>query len=352
MTAELPAMLLGLAAVGVVGGIVLLLRGFGGYRSAIRVGDTSTSRIASLAAGEVRLTGAIEPAEVTLTSPLQARECVWYRSKVSAGEDRTVFEEERAIGVRIRDETGTIRVFPRGARIDGPLRLDDRDSMLGERPMSVTFRSGSAYALPDATPDREAAIAALLTVHQPEPDTLADLPGGRERGRQYLEARLEVGDVVTLVGTALPFGHLADPDGADRMDRAGDPLLGLDDPEVAMNIAEAQEAGILTTPEEAWGNAAIPGFGIGRPVRAPELDEGIAAPVLATADEAAAMERTWDLEPDLLVVAAVPDGPLLIAGGAPDEVVAREENRFLVGLLGAVLAIGSAVVGAVALAAR
>ena len=43
------------------------------------------------------------------------------------------------------------------------------------------------------------------------------------------------------------------------------------------------------------------------------------------------MERTWDLEPDLLVVAAAPDAPLLIAGGAPEEVVAREEGRFLVG---------------------
>ncbi len=85
-------------------------------------------------------------------------------------------------------------------------------------------------------------------------------------------------------------------------------------------------------------------------MRAPELDEGVAAPALATAAEAAAMERTWDLEPDLLVVAAVPDAPLLIAGGAPEEVVAREEGRFLVGLLGAVLAIGSAIAGAVVLA--
>jgi hypothetical protein len=328
-------MLLGLAAVGIVCGIVLLLRGFGGYRSAIRVGDTSTSRISSLAAGEVRLTGAIETAEVSLTSPLQDRQCVWYRSRVDSGEDRPVFEEERAIGFRIRDGTGTIRVFPRAARIDGPIRLDDQ-----------------AYAVPAASLDRDAAIAALLTVRPPEPETPDELPGGTRRGRRYVEARLEAGDVVTVVGTALPFGHLADPDGADHLDRIGDPLLGLDDPEVAMNIAEAREAGILTTPEDAWGNAAIPGFGIGRPVRAPELDDGVAAPVLATADEAAAIERTWDLEPDLLVVAAVPDAPLLIAGGAPEDVVAREEGRFLVGLLGAVLAIGSAIAGAVVMAAR
>jgi hypothetical protein len=344
--------LLALCVAGIGAGLVLLVRGFGGYRSALRVGDTSTSRISSLAAGEVRVTGTIEPAEVTLTSPLQGRECVWYRSSVTAGEDRPVFEEERAIGFRVRDETGSIRVFPRGGRIDGPVRLDDRDSLFGERPASVSVRTGPAFDVPDSTMDREAAIAALLTVRRPEPELPDDAPGTGERGRRYVEARLEPGDVVTVVGPAIPFGHLADPDGADRMDRAGDPLLGLDDPEVAMNIAEAREAGILTTPEDAWGNAAIPGFGIGRPVRAPELDAGVTTPVLATRAEAATIERTWDLAPDLLVIAAAPDAPLLIAGGAPAEVVVREEARFLVGLLGAVLAIGSAVGGAVVLAIR
>jgi hypothetical protein len=344
--------LLALCLLGIGAGLVLLVRGFGGYRSAVRVGDTSTSRISSLAAGEARVTGTIEPAEVTLSSPLQGRECVWYRSSVTAGEDRPVFEEERAIGFRVHDGTGTIRVFPRRARIDGPVRLDDRDSILGERPASITMRSGSAFDLPHATMDREAQIAALLRVREPEPDVGEDVPGAGERGRRYVEARLEPGDIVTVVGPAIPFGHLEDPDGADHMDRAGDPLLGLDDPEVAMNIAKAREAGILTTPEDAWGNAAIPGFGIGRPVRQPELDVGVTAPALATPEEAAAIERTWDLEPDLLVIAAAPDAPLLIAGGAPEEVVAREQGRFLVGLLGAVLAIGSAVAGAVLLAVR
>jgi hypothetical protein len=345
-------MVLALCAVGIGAGTVLLVRGFGGYRSAIRVGDTSTSRISSLAAGEVRVTGTVEAAEVALTSPLQSRDCVWYRAHIDAGQERPVFEEERAIGFRVRDASGSIRVFPRGARIDGPVRLDDRDSILGEQPAGVTMRTGPAYDRPDGALGREAQIAALLTVHQPEPEAANALSGSGERGSRYVEARLEPGDVVTVVGPALPFGHLADPDGADRMDRTGDPLVSLDDPEVAMNIAEAREAGILTTPEVAWGNAAIPGFGIGRPVRIPDLDAGVAAPVLATPEEAAAIERTWDLEPDLLVIAAAPDAPLLIAGGAPDEVVAREEGRFLVGLLGAVLAIGSAVAAALALAVR
>ena len=36
--------------------------------------------------------------------------------------------------------------------------------------------------------------------------------------------------------------------------------VGPDDPEVAGDLAEARAAGLLAaTPEEAWGNAAIPG---------------------------------------------------------------------------------------------
>jgi hypothetical protein len=84
-------------------------------------------------------------------------------------------------------------------------------------------------------------------------------------------------------------------------------------------------------------------------VRAPELDPGVAAPVLATPAEAAQIERTFDLEPDLLVLAVGPDTPLAIGIGTPGEAVAREQGRFLLGLLGAVLAIGSAIVAAIAL---
>ena len=44
-----------------------------------------------------------------------------------------------------------------------------------------------------------------------------------------------------------------------------------------------------------------------------------------------------------------PDGPLLIAYGSPGAAAERQQDRFLVGLLGAVLAIGSAMVFAVML---
>ena len=347
--------LLGACLAGVAGGLALLWRGFGGYRAAAQIGDTSTSRIATLAAGEVRITGTVEAAEVTLVSPLQSRDCVWYRATVqSSGRDPgAVFHEERGIGFRVRDDSGAIRVFPRGARIDAPDRYSERSGMLGDAPPGLALRQGSAYGT-DVPVDHDAAVAALLTVHRPDQvDDLGRLPGSlAPERREYREARLEVGDVITVVGTAMPFGQLEDPSGADRLDRVGDPLTGLDDPTVAAEVAEARAAGELLPPEQAWGNAAIPGFGIDRPVRQPTLDPGVHAPVLATPEEAARIERTFDLAPDLLVVAAGRDTPLLIVPGSPGEAVAREQWRFTIGLLGAVLAIASAVAAAILVTAH
>ncbi len=164
---------------------------------------------------------------------------------------------------------------------------------MGDDPPGLNLNAGAS--LRPAVDDREAQIAALLTVRVPV-DRADGQPGGAPslfsaqvaagglamagpRRRDYEERRLEPGDTITIVGSALPFGDLDDPATADRFD----PTLALDDPEVAMNLAEARAAGILeATAEEAWGNAAIPGFGIGRPARAPELDPGADHPVLAS----------------------------------------------------------------------
>lgn len=357
---ESPGFILALCLLGVVAGIYLLWRGLAGYRTAVTLGDTATSSITSLAAGEVRITGTIEPAEVTLVSPLQSVPCVWYRARVKSGgdDDREVFAEERAIGFRVRDADGSIRVFPAGARIGAVQRFEGQTSFMGDPPAGLNPRIGSAIG-PAAEPSletpegREAAIAALLTVRIPTgEDPVIDGggdPGGTSGRREYEEARLEPGDVVTIVGTALPFGHLRDPFGADRMDRAADPLTGLDDPEVAAEVAAARAAGTLLPPEEAWGNAAIPGFGIGRPVREPELDPEADRPDLAPQQLAHEAATRFDIAPDTLVIAAAEDSPLLIVEGAPEAAVAREQGRFMLGLIGAVLAIASAIVGAIVL---
>ena len=350
--------LLVVSAGGLVAGLALLVRGLGGYRRAGQIADTAPSRIASLAVGEVLVSGVVERAELTLVSPLQSVECVFYRSRIEEANGEamgTEFREERAVGFRIRDETGSLRVFPRGARFDIPPVFDDAASALGEEPAGLMMRAGPTYA---AALDPAAQVAALLTVHP----AAGSLPSGGEgavgwRGfaadrlldghyrsaprRRYREARLTPGDIVTVLGLALPFDQLADPTGADEL-ASSDPLL--DDPEIAADVAAARAAGTISaTPDEAWGNAAIPGFGIGRPVRQPALDEAAAVPPLADAGEARRFERTFDIAPDALVLAASAAVPLVIASGPPAAAADRQERLFLVGLLGAVLAIGSAV---------
>ncbi len=347
--------LLVIAVGGVVGGVALLARGFGSYREAARITDTSTSRIASIAVGEVLVSGVVEPAEVTLVSPLQSAICVFYRSRIEAGDDErsTVFREEAAVGFRVRDDSGELRVFPRGARFDVPPRFDEGTGALGDSPAGLRLRRGAAYGPGE---DREAQIAALLTVHPagsglPGEDANrgrfgSGLVGSASRARHYKEARIEPGDVVTVMGRALPFDQLSDPAAADVLD-PGSPSA--DDPEIAADLAFARAAGTLMDPEDAWGNAAIPGFGIGRPVREPDLDEAAVDPPLATADDAARYQRTFAIGPDALILAAAPDAPLTIAIGLPSVAAGRAQRQFFVGLLGAVVAIASAMALAVML---
>ena len=337
------------AAAGVVAGLWLLVRGMRSYGTATQIGDTATSRIATLAAGEVQVSGVIEPAELTLISPLQSIPCVYYRSTIGRADEypevsgRTV--EERAVGFRVRDETGDVRIFPNGARWDAKTRFDDSTGDMGDEPPGLALRSGPAIS--SAELDRAAAIAALTTMPtSPGFDALAILGGtsnvhgvGSGRRSHYREDRLEPGDPVTIVGRAMPFSDLADPAEADIAEGS----LAADDPEVSGDIAEAREAGLLAdSPEDAWGNAAIPGFGIGRPTRAPELDPTANVPPLAAATEAAETQRRFAIASETLILASTPDVPLLVAYGVPGVAVERQQGRFLVGLLGGVLAIGSA----------
>lgn len=337
------------AAFGVVAGLVLLARGFAGHRSLVRVGDLSSSTIGTLAAGEVRVSGIVEAAEMTLVSLLQSASCVYYRATVGNDGDRRTpdsgYTEERSIGFRVRDETGSLRVFPRGARFDAPVRFEGETDMMGDEPAGLALRRGGSTQVGEV--DQAIAAAALLEVHDPGSGGFGGWAGLRDRRgrRTYREARLAPGDPVTIVGRALPFSDLDDPDGAD-VGLGSD--VALDDPEVAADLAEARASGRLADDAaEAWGNAAIPGFGIGRPVSEPEIDPAANVLPIAGADEAARTVRTFEIAPETLVIAASDEVPLLIAHGVPGAVVERGQVQFIVGLLGAIVAIVSAMVVAI-----
>ncbi|HXU86394.1 MAG TPA: hypothetical protein VN773_11370 [Verrucomicrobiae bacterium] len=340
----------GLAGIGIVAGLVLLVRGFLGYRAAGRISGTSVSRIASLAVGEVLVSGTAEPIELTLISPLQSVPCVFYRSRItesSDGDGRDLFREERAVGFRVRDAGGAVRVFPSGARFDVPDCYDESPGVWGGVVTGFQPRTGSAFAPGPA--ERDVQIQALLTVHVAGQGALLDpsgLPLSLSSSRNhYREARIEPGDPVTVMGRVLPFADLDDPASANLLDGTG---LDTADPEIAADLAEAREAGLLAaTPEEAWGNAAIEGFGIGKPVRMPELDPDANRPPPPDPALAARAAAAFEIAPDALILATSEEVPMLVSLGAPAQVAARGQGQFVLGLVGGALAICSAMVLAV-----
>ena len=138
---EAPALVIAVAVAGIAGGLFLLVRGLAAYRAGEAVRGTGTSPIASLAAGEVRLVGTIEPGPVTLVSPLQSVPCVYYHARIleDRGRERTTtLDEERAVGFLLRDASGTLRVFPRGARWDAPTCFDEQSGWTGDDPPAST----------------------------------------------------------------------------------------------------------------------------------------------------------------------------------------------------------------------
>jgi hypothetical protein len=292
------------AALALLGGLQLLFRGL---RSYLRGGDLSsvgTSQIATLSAGLVRVTGTIA-APITIQS-YYGFPCVYYRAEArkedGQADDDSSATIERSIEFDVRDHSGRIHVMPHAAQWD--VRMRDM---------------------------------------QPE-------------------ARLEDGDRVTVVGSAVPFGQLQDPGSAD--------WLTLDDPVIAADLEAARAAGELEPdPRRRYGNLGIPGFALGRPESAPTLDPGVPTPALyqhaSAPQEAGGPEQaarpaagiaageapaaSFSPTPETLVLAAVPGSDLLIAEGDPASATSLDQWEFLAGLAGAVLAIGGAVLLALTL---
>jgi len=355
-----PAYLAALSAAGLAGGIALFGRGLVAYRKAAGVSSIATSPIEGLAAGEVRVVGTVEPGISTLVSPLQSAPCVYYHARVTRQEGRTsetLLNDERGVSFRVRDATGVILVLPRGAHWELPTRFSADTGITGDAPAGLQLNQGPTVVL--AAQEREAQIADLLTVHQPGEGWAASSPsvGGMpffgERVH-YGETRLEIGDSVTVIGPAVPFGMVwVDVEGAPIA--AEDPV---DDPAIAADLADAAASGRLSaTAEQAWGNAAIPGFGVGQPTRPPELDPG-ATPEAATPAKQETDTRhgpaasAYDVGNDQLVLAVAPGQGMTVYAGAPAEAAGRQEWVFWTGLAGAVLAVASALVFVISLGIR
>ena len=87
-----------------------------------------------------------------------------------------------------------------------------------------------------------------------------------------------------------------------------------------------------------------------RPTAGRSRDRAARPLPIAAAADAAAATATFDIPFGELVVAAVPGSPLVVRIGSPGEAVARDRGALTQGLVGAVIAIASAL--ALALAAQ
>jgi hypothetical protein len=335
-----------LVAAGFVLGLGAFVRGLMSYRRGAAVASIATSPAGALAAGEVRLHGIIEPLVNVLVSPLQSEPAVWYRSRIGKdGDDDTeIFAEERSTQFLLRDDTGVVRIVPRQARWEAPNQLDESTDVNGDPPVGLRRRSGPA-ATPVTELDREAAIAALLTIRPAGTDEdVSEGSGFRHLGigsrRHYTEALLAPGDEVTIIGYAQPYSDLSALHDLEQVLHRPD---GLDDPVLAAELSEARAAGLLApTPEAAWGNAAVPGFGIGRPERAPVLDPEADALPLADPGQVERADRLFEIPGEGLVVSSGPDTELVVYAGDPADAKAAHDQTFLMGVGGGALAILSA----------
>jgi hypothetical protein len=340
--------------IGFIGGLALFARGLVAYRRDRLVSSIATSSLEGIAAGEVRVTGVVEAISSTLISPLQSKPCVWYRARVEeTGENgRVLLNEEKAQEFMLDDGSGKIRVIPRGARWEIETVFDESTGMTGEEPIGLQRRIGSAYgALPDVEPaemssaEREVAVQALLTV-RPVAELAAEgwsVSGGTfssaldfgsaGRGRQYKEARLELGETITIIGQALPWSDIK------RVLHAWDPSSNVEST-IAADIAASRAAGILaSSPEEAWGNAAIPGFGVGMPTETPDLHPDAHEPEVADPDTRDDFNERHDIPDEALVVSRGQRGEMAIYKGAPQEATMHHDSAFALGVMGALLTV-------------
>jgi hypothetical protein len=348
-----PGFVLGLAIMGLIGGLVLFTRGLVAYQRDRRISAVATSSLDGLAAGEVRVTGVVEALDQQLVSPLQSRPCVWYRARIESTDDsrRVLLDEERAVHFRIADGRGRIRVAPAGARWEIGVAFDEATSLTGGEPPGLAMRQAPSFGMvvpddPASMTDagRQAAIDALLTVRQPSPartgrpgpgdgGSLLETALASGSGRRYRESRLEVGDAITVLGQALPWSDVQ-----RQLDIASRNMNV--EQEMAQDLSTAREAGLLAaSPEAAWGNAAIPGFGIGRPTRPPELDPAARPPDLSGSSADEPGTEHFDIPDDELVVAHAPDAELVIYRGSPLAATRQHDRAFLLGLVGAVMSV-------------
>ena len=116
-------------AIGFFIGLIPFVMGFVWLKKKRLIENTPTSKVRSLAMGPVEVYGEVVPAQgKVLRSPFSGRDCVYYRYSIEeyrrSGKNNqwvTVKSGEERTHFFLQDETGTVLVDPKKARIDIPM---------------------------------------------------------------------------------------------------------------------------------------------------------------------------------------------------------------------------------------
>jgi hypothetical protein len=164
-----------------------------------RIGGLRSTRISSMTAGAVVLTGVVEPAWAVATSPFGRSPSVWYDATSTIHGHKnaamTIFHESNAVPFVLNDGTGRVLVLARRARWDAATD-------------TIADSTGANDEAAVAEGSSEAAVARLLdrTLREPPP-ALA-----RERNDEFSQEQIEAGgeercvlagERVTVIGRAI-----------------------------------------------------------------------------------------------------------------------------------------------------
>jgi len=215
---------------GAASGASLFARGFVLWRRGRTIEDTPTAKVRSMPLGRVELAGVARSYDAPLRAPLSGTPCVWFQYRVERESGtgrkrhwRTVDAGASEAPFALEDDTGRIRIEPRGAAMEIAPQLRETDPEL----------AGALAAFADARGLRVAGIF------------------GAPARLRITEARLHEGDPLYVHGVAQARPGLRE----ERRDAIRERLAALKQDEKALVALDADEDGAISA--EEWDVARL-----------------------------------------------------------------------------------------------
>lgn len=212
-----------------LGGAMAFRTGFQRYRERQLIRGTPTSKVRSLAVGDVEVKGTAHPVDEPLTSPLTEQEvCIWeieIEEKKSSAEEgskwNTVLETGDHVAFHLDDGTGRVQVDPQEA----DLAIEDETELAldsGEEPPEqlATWAEEQDWLAKLGVEDAEDGDAGGVgeKMQRKMVDRAKEqLTEPRDRDRRLTERILHVGEETYVFGGARPREDQASPNNPENL---------------------------------------------------------------------------------------------------------------------------------------